>query len=66
MRVFGAVEGCLGAKAVWAIRVEDGWGYRSSILCNYNIGIAAAIPILQSPVLCKSWGRMVILQFHSA
>ena len=33
-------------------RVGDGWEYRSSVLRNCDIGIAAAIPISQFRVLC--------------
>ena len=50
----------------FCVRVGDKWGNRSSILRNCDISIAAAIPISQSPILCKSWGRMGISQFHSA
>ena len=39
----------------FCVGVGDSWGYRSSILHDCDIDIAAAIPILESPVWYRGW-----------
>ena len=42
-------------QSPFCVGVEDGWGYRSSILRDCDTDIVAVIPIMQSPIWCRVW-----------